>query len=941
MNIFALHISSNTGKLIAGIIGMLLSFHSNAHGIQSNIMQAQSMNIRLKPLKTLDDLQIQLSQSTLPVLSASTFNHILPLPLRIPYTSDQTTRLHIKPAHERLSRTYTMNIPDGISISAVLKVLKNEIDLIEVAEPRFSELVLFRPDDTYLVQQNFLNTIKAFEAWDIYAGDSSIVIGIIDNGFLQNHEDLKDNISINRSEIENNGIDDDQNGFMDDFRGVNLAWPNDGTPAGSTFLDYDGHGTTVAGVASATWNNAKGIAGVGAKCRFFPIKAGKEGSDRVEYGYEGILYGIMRGFPVLNCSWGSANSYSEINQSIIDFAVERNVLIVAGSGNDNNRAPVYPASYRGVMSVGETDVSDAKSMGSSWGWSTDIMAPGYNVRTTDNFDFTYTTMNGTSFAAPIIAGCVALVHGKYPSASMEVIEEHLKATADPIDLANTFLTGFLPGRVNIQRALQESPLERPYLKVDWSLDDVRRKAVGDTIQLKLFIKNISDRDAKMIVLRFSALETFFRPFKLLDTLRFINGIGIGTIDSSIVFRMIIEEKSDAEFYHSLKIFEDNGPLPTVLIPIRPIPVITDFESDHLAFSIGDFGSLGYVNDRTVGSAGNEQFDGLGFILKNHGSMLYDGGLVVGSSGNIITGFPNSSGFEPRVRFANSKEGAYTVLTDSLNPSGNRIGISIKQTIEKLAPNSVTFKFTLTNMNDSPIFNPGFGIFGDWDIGNYGRENRVERFVEAIPNHMLGRADAEISWRNGRFAGFPHPFVGILCFAPVNETSFKPQVAGMNASVFSGTDQEFTALLNAGNSIQYGASGDISMFCGAKFEKILLPGDSVISYIVIGSDTSRTLLKNHLQSAIEEVEGPVSIDEISEETGIIMSEDDIAIHFEICGDKNHAIQTFSLLNLQGRNVFNGLIGDGFVHIEKSLLTQGVYFLCLNGNNSSIMPFVLHR
>jgi hypothetical protein len=223
MNNFALHITRNIGKLLVGIIGMLLCFHSNAHGMQTNIMQTQSMNIRLKPLKTLNDLQIQLSQSTLPVLSASKFNQILPLPLRIPYTSDQSARLHIKPAYEKLSRTYTMSIPDGISISAVLKVLKNEIELVEIAEPRFIEQPLFRPDDTYLVQQNFLNTIKAFEAWDIYAGDSSIVIGIIDNGFLQNHEDLKENISINRSEIENNGIDDDQNGFMDDYRGVNLA----------------------------------------------------------------------------------------------------------------------------------------------------------------------------------------------------------------------------------------------------------------------------------------------------------------------------------------------------------------------------------------------------------------------------------------------------------------------------------------------------------------------------------------------------------------------------------------------------------------------------------------------------------------------------------------------------------------------------------------------
>jgi len=924
---------------------MLLAFS----GIQSTIyaqrlrnIQQHSLNIRLKPLKTLDELKSALMQSSIASISQSEFHPILPYPFRILHVQDPSLRFQIKSAHERLLRTYTVHIPDDMSIMAAIKALKNERDLVEIVEPRYSEQPLFRPDDTYLVQQSFLTTIKAFEGWDIYTGDSSIVIGIIDNGFLQQHEDLKDNIAINTAEIENNGIDDDQNGFMDDYRGVNLAWPNDGTPAGSTYLDYDGHGTTVAGVASATWNNTRGIAGIGAQCRFFPIKAGKEGSDRVEYGYEGILYGIMRGFRVLNCSWGSANSYSEINQSIIDFAVERNVLIIAGAGNDNNRAPVYPASYRGVMSVGETDITDAKSMGSSWGWSTDIMAPGYNVRTTDNYDYSYTTMNGTSFASPIISGCAALVHGKYPKASMEVIEEHLKTTADPIDLANTFLTGFLPGRVNLQRALQESPLERPYLKVDWSLDDVKRKAIGDTIHLKLFIKNISDnRDARMITLRFSALETFFRPFKLLDTLRFVNVIGIGTIDSSIVFRMIIEEKSDAEFYHSLKVFEDNGPLPTVLIPIRPIPVITHFDTKHLAFSIGDYGSLGFVNDRTVGSAGNEQFDGLGFIFKNFGSMLYDGGLIAGSTGNIITGFPNSSGFEPRIRFANSKEGAYTVLTDSLNPSGNRIGISIKQTIEKLAPNSVTFKFTLINMNDSPIFNPGFGIFGDWDIGNYGRENRVERFVEVIPNHMLGRADAEISWRNGRFAGSPHPFVGIMAFAASKETSFRPQVAGMNASVFSGTDQEFTALLNAGNSIQYGASGDISMFCGSKFERSLLPGDSVSAYIIIGADTSRALLKQHLQSAIESIEGPVSIQELSATDNIIMSEDDFFFHFALCSEKNQANQSFSLLNLQGLNIFNGLIGDGFVHIEKSLLPQGVYFLCLNGNNSSIMPFILHR
>jgi subtilisin family serine protease len=904
-------------------------------------IQNNTVNIRLKPQANIEDLQSRLNHSSLPILSSSRFTHLLPEPLRIFGSSEEVMRYDVKSAHERLLRTYVMHISEGISIAHVLKILKSESDIIEIAEPRYSEKPLVMPDDTYLIQQQFLSIIKAFEGWDIYTGDTSIVIGIIDNGFLQNHDDLKDNIALNHAELENNGIDDDQNGFMDDYRGVNLAWPGDGTPAGSTYIQYDGHGTSVAGVASATWNNAKGIAGVGAKSRFFPIKAGKEGSDRVEYGYEGILYGIMRGFPVLNCSWGSANSYSEINQSIIDFAIERNVLVIAGAGNDNNRAPIYPAAYRGVMSVGETDLTDTKSMGSSWGWSTDIMAPGYNVRTTDNEEFSYTSQNGTSFAAPIIAGCAALVHGKYPLASMEVIEEHLKATADPIDIANSFLAGFLPGRVNLQRALQESPLERPYLKVDWKVEAGIRKSIGDTILLRLYIRNISDRDAKMIVLRLSSLETFFTPFTLLDTLRFLNGVGIGTVDSSIVFRMIIQEKSDAEFYHSLKVFEDNGQLPTVLIPIRPTPVITHFETENLAFSIGDYGSLGFVNDRTIGSTGNEQFDGKGFILKKFGSMLYDGGLLAGSTGKIITGFPASSGFEPRVRFSSSKEGVYSIITDSLSPSGNRIGISIEQRIEKLAPNSVTFKFVLKNMTDAPIFNPGLGIFGDWDIGNYGRENRVERFTDAIPVHMINRADAEIAWRNGRFAGFPHPYVGILSFASSSETSFRPQVAGLNASSFTSTDQEFSALLNSGNSIQFGASGDIAMFCGGRFERMLLPGDTAISYIIIGADTSRTLVQQHLHSAIEVIEGIVSVAEHPFTQEIIFSEVADAIHIELCEEKKHANLYYSISNLQGISLESGLIKDGAMHIPKRNFSNGVYFLRIHGNIAKTLPFIIYR
>lgn len=907
-------------------------------------IQSGKINIRIQPGITIEQVREQLRMSSIPSLGDAHFLSLLPDGLRLHSNQNQSSRMYVTAVHEQLNRTYSLTFSDSISVFNALKLIKSECSFIELAEPRYSESLLFKPNDTYINNQLFLQTIKAFEAWDIFSGDTNVVIGVIDNGILQTHEDLQDNIAINRSEIDNNGLDDDKNGFIDDVRGVNLSSTQDGSPPGNTYNSTDGHGTSVAGVAAATWNNQKGIAGVGGKSRFFPIKAGKQGSERVDFGYEGILYGIMRGFPVLNCSWGSANTYSEINQTIIDFAVERDVLIVAGAGNDNNRAPVYPASYRGVMSIGETDISDMKSNGSSYCWSTDIMAPGFNVRTADNEQFSYTSMNGTSFAAPIISGAAALLKGKYPNVGMEVIQEHLKATADPINIVNTFLAGFLPGRVNLLRALQEAPNQRAYIQTTWTKVQDRLHVKGDTLRLQLRLKNISDVPAKNVSITLTSLDNFFKPFLLLDTFRVISTIPAHSIDSSIVLRMIIQEKSDAEFYHTLAIKEEAGPLPSVLIALRPTPSITTFETSNLTFSVGNFGSLGFINERTIGNTGNEQFDGMGFILNNAGSMLYDGGLVVGASGKIITGFANSSGFEPRIRFASQKEGAFMVLTDSLNPGSERIGVSIKQEIVKLASNSVTMKFTITNMNDESIFNPGFGIFGDWDIGNYGRDNRVERFVDAIPDYIFPRCDAEIAWRQGTFAGKPHPQVGIMCFAPSNEQSFKPQAAGLNASSFSYLTEEFIALLNAGNSIQFGSTSDIVMFSGGRFEKALAPKDSVTAYIIIGADTSRNQLSSHLRAAVKEIEGAVSVHNEHENTPILTKivDNEEIIGFTLNGNQENMLHgTFSVVNLQGMICFEGHIMERSFFISKHALPTGLYILNIKAHNPVFETILIQR
>lgn len=905
-------------------------------------IQLGKINIRLRSGVSIEDAKDQLKRCSVPELSMSEFKSIMPIGFQSNMNNQETSRNYITPLHEQLNRTYTLTFSENTSVSNVIKVISSECPYIELAEPRYNETILIKPNDTYINNQLFLPIIKANDAWDIFSGDSNIVIGIIDNGILQIHEDLADNISVNIKEIDNNGLDDDNNGFIDDAQGVNLAWPNDGLPPGTTYNPTDGHGTSVAGVAAARWNNQKGIAGVGGKTRFFPIKAGKQSTDRVEYGYEGILYGIMRGFPVLNCSWGSANTYSEINQSIIDFAVERDVLIVAGAGNDNNRAPVYPASYRGVMSVGETDISDMKSNGSSYSWSTDIMAPGFNVRTLDNEQYSYTNMSGTSFAAPIISGAAALLKGKYPTVSMEILQEHLKATADPIDIVNSFLAGFLPGRVNLLRAMLEAPTKRPYIQTTWSQEHTKRYVKGDTISIRLQMNNVSDIPAKNIALTFTSLDNFFKPFTLLDTFRIVSSIPAHTTDTSVVLRMIIKESSDAEFYHSLRIEEESGILPTVLIPLRPTPSITTFTTKNLTFSVGDYGSLGFINERTVGSAGNEQFDGMGFILNHAGSMLYDGGLLVGSSGKIITGFSSSSSFEPRIRFATQQEGAFMVLTDSLNPGSEKIGVSIKQEIAKLAPNSVTFKFTLSNMNDEPIYNPGFGIFGDWDIGNYGRENRVERFEDAIPQYMLQRCEAEIAWKDGLFAGKPHPFVGIMCFAPSKEQSFKPQAAGLNALVFSNTNEDYNSLLNAGNTMQYGSTGDIAMFVGGRFERTILSKDSVTAYIIIGSDTSRKMLEGHLKNAVKEIEGAVSVqnpEKAPNSIPQIVDNGDFITVFLNRDKESSPFLSFSIFNLQGVVCLDGHINGRSVVFSKQALPAGLYLLQIHGLQPVFQPLII--
>ncbi len=216
---------------------------------------------------------------------------------------------------------------------------------IEWAEPLYLRKVDFTPNDPKLSSQYGLTKVQAEAAWDLSKGNSNIIIAIVDSGVDWTHEDLAANIWQNDDPI--NGIDDDQNGFIDDIRGWDFGGLN-GTPDNNPIEDSPTHGTHVAGIAAASTNNGVGIAGLGYNLTIMPVKTSRNdlGDDVIAYGYEGIIYAADNGADIINCSWGGFG-YSNAEQEAIDYAVSKGCVMVCAAGNEGLNEVIYPAAYDG------------------------------------------------------------------------------------------------------------------------------------------------------------------------------------------------------------------------------------------------------------------------------------------------------------------------------------------------------------------------------------------------------------------------------------------------------------------------------------------------------------------------------------------------------------------------------------------------------------------
>ncbi|MFO7902886.1 MAG: S8 family peptidase [Pirellulaceae bacterium] len=257
-----------------------------------------------------------------------------------------------------------------------------------------------------------LNAVNAPAAWEAgYTGDA-VTVAVVDTGVDLDHPDLRSNIWENSSEIAGNGIDDDQNGFVDDVRGWDFA-AGDNEPD-----DANGHGTHVAGTIAASLNGF-GATGVAPDASVMPIRVlDAQGVGSGSDVASGIRYAADNGADIINLSFGGA--FSSTIWSAVQYAGQLGSVVVAAAGNEGANAPTYPAGFSAgsshVISAGGHSASDqiagfSNKVGHSEAVQVD--GPGVDVFST-YVDGGYATLNGTSMAAPHVAGVAALTLSANP-----------------------------------------------------------------------------------------------------------------------------------------------------------------------------------------------------------------------------------------------------------------------------------------------------------------------------------------------------------------------------------------------------------------------------------------------------------------------------------------------------------------------------------------------
>lgn len=263
-----------------------------------------------------------------------------------------------------------------------------------------------------------MKKINMEEAWNEATNSASIVVADIDTGVDRNHEDLKDNMWTNPGETPGNAVDDDGNGYVDDYYGWNFV-NNTGDP-----MDDHGHGSHTVGTIAGVGNNGTGVVGVNWTAKVMALKfLDNKGSGSLDNGIKGLQYAADNGARVSSNSWG-CGCPSKAMDDAIKYEHDKGMITVVAAGNSNSDAIDFsPAGADYAITVAASDWNDTKPLFSNWGEKIDVAAPGVEIlstRASNNpmctsnrtVGTSYCHVSGTSMATPHVAGLATLLLSK-------------------------------------------------------------------------------------------------------------------------------------------------------------------------------------------------------------------------------------------------------------------------------------------------------------------------------------------------------------------------------------------------------------------------------------------------------------------------------------------------------------------------------------------------
>lgn len=870
-----------------------------------------------------------------------------------------------------LSLIYQLTYTNSVDIETAINQMLAS-GALTYAEPHYNfKMFDYEPNDsradsTSGQQRNAFKRIRAYKAWDLglggSQGDPNTTIAIVDSGSDLDHPDLAANIKLNAADPVN-GVDDDNDGYIDNYQGWDIAGADYNNVVGDNNPNCMGannnHGSHVSGCASQVSDNNTGGAGIGFNCKLLIVKAAADNDTRgtggVGYiigGYEGITYAADHGAHVINCSWGGSGGGS-FGQDIIDYAtINMNALVVAAAGNDGQNIAYYPASYNYVLSVAATNsTSDSKASFSNYDYSVDISAPGNGIDATI-YNNNYTTNSGTSMASPIVAGAAGLVKSKFPTYTAMQIGQRLKQTTDNNYLAynattnpnitNPAATGSAlqnklgKGRLNAYRALVDAQAPSVVFANE-NIDDHNDNAivVGDTIFIDgdfinylaptsgattATIKAVINGTYVTVVdttTTLGAIATLGQTNNVPDPFRFV--INPGTPQNTVItFRVMIKDGA----YYDNYFFNITVNVDYINIAINDV-----------ATTITSKGKIGWNQDAAT--------EGLGFTYLGT-QMLYEAGLMIGSNSTTVSDVVrNSTGTNSDADFASSYN-VYRAIPSTFSefdvhgaindgpaaPSQNLI-VHHNAYAWSTPGNTkyVIVEYHIRNNGASTLSNLFAGIAADWDIDgtgtNYQRNSSDYDAARKMGYTFLTDA-------NGRYAG-----IQLLTNTPPNFYAID-NVAGGNGGLdindgdFYSTADKYTALSTSrlqGGIADADGEDELNVMSSGPFT--INAGDSItVAFALIAGDDLADLQESADSAWVHYNQMPIGIKKNNTATAIQVYPNPASNVINFTFNSESAASTeISIVNMIGETVktmsFQATSGINTVTVDLNELAEGAY------------------